>query len=160
MMKTGASSMFHTPQDAASYALAGNAIVTLKSRKTEQHFTYKIQARRNDDGKRDAPHASLFFVSVLRGPDNGNDYGYLGVMERKLEGLTFRTTKKSCLSDAAPATQAFRFFHKTVLCSHCLPGQLEVRHEGSCGRCGRLLTVPESVDRGIGPECASKMGML
>jgi hypothetical protein len=30
---------------------------------------------------------------------------------------------------------------------------LEVWHEGRCGRCGRALTVPESVERGIGPEC-------
>ena len=26
-------------------------------------------------------------------------------------------------------------------------------HEGRCGRCGRKLTVPESIEAGYGPEC-------
>lgn len=29
---------------------------------------------------------------------------------------------------------------------------------GHCGHCGRTLTNPESLERGIGPVCASKMG--
>jgi hypothetical protein len=33
----------------------------------------------------------------------------------------------------------------------------KVHHEGRCGRCGRTLTVPESIESGIGPECAKKM---
>ena len=28
---------------------------------------------------------------------------------------------------------------------------------GACGRCGRPLTVPSSIDRGIGPDCAALM---
>jgi len=28
-----------------------------------------------------------------------------------------------------------------------------VFHEGACGRCGRTLTVPESIASGFGPEC-------
>lgn len=30
---------------------------------------------------------------------------------------------------------------------------------GKCGICGRKLTTPESIERGIGPECATKIGM-
>jgi hypothetical protein len=30
---------------------------------------------------------------------------------------------------------------------------------GKCGICSRRLTTPESIERGIGPECAAKMGM-
>lgn len=32
--------------------------------------------------------------------------------------------------------------------------RVEVWHEGSCGRCGRKLTVPSSIETGLGPECA------
>ena len=39
-----------------------------------------------------------------------------------------------------------------------LPKTVEVWHEGICGRCGRKLTVPESVERGLGPECAGLVG--
>jgi hypothetical protein len=34
-----------------------------------------------------------------------------------------------------------------------LPESLEIWHEGSCLRCGRKLTVPESIESGYGPEC-------
>src|SRR5882672_9405186 len=34
---------------------------------------------------------------------------------------------------------------------------IEIWHSGSCGRCGRTLTVPESVLSGFGPECINKM---
>jgi predicted metal-dependent hydrolase len=36
------------------------------------------------------------------------------------------------------------------------PG-FNVHHEGKCGRCGRLLTVPSSIESGIGPECSKIM---
>jgi Family of unknown function (DUF6011) len=34
-----------------------------------------------------------------------------------------------------------------------LPEGYRLHHEGRCGRCGRLLTVPESITSGYGPEC-------
>lgn len=34
------------------------------------------------------------------------------------------------------------------------PAGYEIRHAGRCGRCGRLLTVPESIETGLGPECS------
>ena len=37
--------------------------------------------------------------------------------------------------------------------------RFEFRHEGRCGRCGRALTVPESIDTGFGPHCAAEMGV-
>jgi len=34
----------------------------------------------------------------------------------------------------------------------------ELMHEGRCGRCGRPLTRPESIQSGIGPICATLGG--
>lgn len=34
--------------------------------------------------------------------------------------------------------------------------EAELVAAGRCRRCGRLLTDPESVSRGIGPDCESK----
>jgi hypothetical protein len=44
------------------------------------------------------------------------------------------------------ASKAFDFFFR----SSSIHPELVVRHEA---RCGRTLTVPESIERGIGPEC-------
>jgi len=39
-----------------------------------------------------------------------------------------------------------------------LPGAIEVWHEGSCCRCARRLTVPASIEMGLGPDCAADTG--
>lgn len=141
---------FSTIADARSYASAGNATITLQSLKTGVHFTYKVRApKQNIDG---TSADNIRFVSLLSGQDNDNDYFYLGLIGT--DG-NFRLTKNSRAGADAPAVKAFAYFWSL----RDLPAQLVVRHEGHCGRCGRTLTVPESIDRGIGPECASKMGM-
>ena len=149
--------MFKTAKDAREYTLAGKATITLTSQKTQAHYTYRI--RSSKDG-----HCS--FVQVLVGPDNTTDYQYLGIIPQDRYGAPqfFRCTQKSRfykvdLAAEAPCLKAFRYYWDHVLANR-LPANLEVRHEGSCGRCGRVLTTPESIDRGIGPECWEKMGGL
>ena len=142
---------FATIEDAKSFALAGNATITLQSLKSGAHFTYKVRAKQVAGPIRaDYSPDTIYFVSLLRGVDNESDYVYLGM----LKDGQFRLTKSSRASLDAPSVKAFRFFWN----SNQLHPELVVRHEGRCGRCGRTLTVPESIDRGIGPECASKIG--
>ena len=130
-----------------AFATAGRARLTLSSRRTGARYTYKI-AKSED--------YEVFFVSLLSGPDNESDYIYVGLMG---EGPAFRLTKRSKLRDTSPPVVAFRFFCDRVLAGGAVPEALEVRHEGRCGKCGRALTVPESIDRGIGPECFERMGL-
>ena len=40
-----------------------------------------------------------------------------------------------------------------------LPAEIEVWHEGACCYCGRKLTVPASIELGIGPDCAEERGL-
>jgi hypothetical protein len=37
-----------------------------------------------------------------------------------------------------------------------MPPLTEIWHEGRCGRCGRKLTVPDSIAIGIGPDCLTR----
>jgi hypothetical protein len=55
----------------------------------------------------------------------------------------------------ALCVKGFAFFWHHVERGH-IPTELVIRHNGSCGRCGRKLTVPTSIKAGIGPECAKK----
>lgn len=59
------------PAQIREFVLAGNARLTLVSRKTGARFTYRVRAAKGDGP---ASH----FVSVLTGPENNTDYGYLG----------------------------------------------------------------------------------
>lgn len=38
-----------------------------------------------------------------------------------------------------------------------LPPNYGMFHAGRCGRCGRLLTTPESIESGLGPDCITKI---
>ena len=91
----------------------------------------------------------MYFVSLLSGPDNENDYSYLGMIR---DGR-FTLTKASKAGVQAPSVVAFEYFMRVPV----LHPQMQIRHEGRCGKCGRVLTVPESIDAGIGPECRLKM---
>lgn len=130
-----------TPEDVLTFMRAGNATFTIVSRTTSTRFTYRV--RKSEDGK-------CFFVSLLRGPDNNADYTYMGI----LEGRRFRLTPKSKVTFEAPAYKAFLWVFNQVRIKHTLPESVEFWHEGRCGRCNRLLTVPESIQSGVGPECA------
>lgn len=135
--------MFKTAQDAHRYIFAGNATITLRSAKTGTHFTYRIRKSEKGD---------VFFVQLLTGPDN---YSYLACIFAN-RPYHLHHSAKSCAGVAAPSFRALSYA-LTHLRDDNIPEALEIRHEGSCGRCGRPLTVPSSIDRGIGPDCAALM---
>ena len=139
---------FTDPQAVRAYALGGNATFTIESMVTGTRFTFKVRASTNSGA---SIGRGVFFVSLLTGPDNTQDYTYLGIIPRD-DPMTFRLTAKSRAGEEAPSVKAFKWLWRQVSAGR-LPALVEVWHEGSCGRCGRTLTVPESVEAGFGPEC-------
>lgn len=134
-----------------TFLLAGRATVTLKSLKTGEHLTYKVNQAKDDN---DHP-TDLYFVSLLV---SGDQYIYLGVLSAHSGQPWFKLTKKSRMVEASRPVQAFEYFCAVLRSGKAAP-QLEIRHENHCGRCGRELTHPESIDLGIGPDCAEQMGL-
>jgi hypothetical protein len=132
------------------FMLAGNARLTLVSKRTGTRFTFKI--RQPDPEK---PH----FVSLLTQPDNESGYSFLGTIFLPKEGIeraTYRHGNRSRITVDADSARAFEWFFKNLRVGR-LSDQLEVWHEGRCGRCGRPLTVPESISNGLGPECIKRI---
>lgn len=141
--------MFNDAIDVTAFTLAGNATVTLESERTGTHYTYRVRQVPDNDKR--------WFVSLLTGPNNTSDYTYIGLIDRRSDRIEFRTTAKSRLPETAPPVAGFRYMWLWTRTGQ-MPPNMAIRHEGRCGRCGRTLTVPESLDRGIGPECAQHMG--
>ena len=129
---------------AQTYAFAGNATLTVQSKRTGDHYTFRI--RKSEDGK-------VYFVSLLIGGDE--KYAYVGIIRNPGDWL--KLTAKSRLTDTAKPIAAFNYLLRALYGDEECWGKLEVRHEGHCGRCNRPLTHPDSIDRGIGPECAKFM---
>lgn len=143
---------------AKGFILAGNAYFTVRSVKTGTRYTYRVnRAKCSRCGKTDCQCWAYpnYFVALLTGPDNTEDYQYLGMLGQAHE---FRLTRASRMDDASAPVKAFKYVWGWLQRGQ-MPPQCEIWHEGRCGRCGRRLTVPESVERGIGPECAGRMGL-
>ncbi len=130
------------PEHLGKFLLAGRARFTLVSKATGTRFTYQVRRKAGAD---------VFFVSVLTGGDNENDYTYLGFIkaERPSEFVLGRARLHT---GSAPSVKAFAWAWPRIAFGS-LPTTCEVHHEGRCGRCGRALTVPESIASGLGPEC-------
>jgi Family of unknown function (DUF6011) len=154
------------------FVFAGNATFTLVSLKTGVRFTYKVTVKKadvlrlhdhekryvthdgflkSDPARNFGPEDVTYFVNLLRGPDNTGDFTYMGVLRRPAQ---FNLTSASKVGRSAPSFRALVWMLDAMQCGRDVLGkQLEVWHEGRCGRCGRKLTVPSSILRGLGDRC-------
>ena len=140
--------------DPRKFVLAGNAYFTALSAKTGTRFTFRVS--RPDDF---SPVAPVWFVSLLRGSDNTRDYAFLGSLQPDVPGsaqLRYAQSVRSPVRLDAPGARAARWVLPRVANGLPTPN-CDIFHEGRCGRCGRLLTVPESIVSGFGPECLSHL---
>lgn len=139
------------------FMFAGNATLTIRSLRTNERFTYRIKKPPEVEGE--APGPVGWFIAVLTGSDNTNDFTYLGHVYR--ESRDYVHGRKSKIGpDAASALAWTWFYSAVVLRDRLKPDKCEVWHEGRCGACNRKLTVPESIDAGFGPECAKTFGII
>lgn len=131
-----------------AFMLAGNATFTVVSQRTGTRFTFKVRQPGPDK-----PH----FVSLLSGPDNENDFTFLGtIFDAELPSCRYAHGRRSHVGADAPSAKAANWVCNRILSGRPLVN-CEIHHEGRCGRCGRKLTVPESILSGFGPECASRL---
>lgn len=124
------------------FFFGGNATFTIKSEKSGDHRTFKFRQ----------PEDKPMFAMLLAGPNNETDYVYVGIVENG----NLRLTKNSKRTDDSPDVKILRWFLSHLNTDGLLPNAT-VYHEGRCGCCGRKLTTPESCERGIGPECWSRL---
>lgn len=128
-----------------AFVFAGNATITLQC--NGRHFTYNIAQPRGV--------GTPYFVRLLSGPNNEEDYTYLGCYFITNNYFHPCKTWKGHPSYTWPPS--LRLIARFMTHLDDIPDDIIVYHEGRCGRCGRKLTTPESIDRGFGPECWNKI---
>lgn len=147
--------LIESAETALSFVLAGKATFTIVSVKTGERMTFRVRAA---DG-----NPQMFFVSALIGSDNESDYVYVGFLRADNGGRVLRDAhgpgylragKKGNANDVR--FKAFDWLLSALVADH-MPRTVEFWHEGRCARCNRLLTDPESIARGFGPECAKRV---
>jgi hypothetical protein len=130
------------------FVLAGNCLFTIVNESTKNRFTFRV---RTPEEQRE-PAKMVHFVEVLAGPDNGRDYVFLGSL---FNGTDYVHSNKSKFGRDCQSETVFVWLIERLL-RGLLPESVKLYHHGRCGRCGRILTVPDSIRLGLGPECASK----
>jgi hypothetical protein len=136
-----------------NFIFGGNAVFTIKNNETGNRFTFKVVTMKEKKGDRNAP----YFVRVLTGSDI---YSFIGTCFFKDGVWSYKHSEnKSKVGKDAQSVQVFSYVLKHLQMKD-LPSQVDVWHEGRCGRCGRQLTVPESIEHGFGPECFQMINKL
>ena len=121
------------------------ATATIVNEATGNRIT--VRFRRPND--RNGNPFKAVLVDLMTGSDNTSDFTFLGT----LKGENVIISPKSRVA-GEKANMAGAVLNWTI--NHAAKDDLRtvrVLHSGSCGRCGRKLTVPESIDTGLGPEC-------
>ncbi|QNH71892.1 hypothetical protein P9VFCI_222 [Rhizobium phage P9VFCI] len=124
--------------DISRFIFAGKSIFTLRSRRTDDHFTYKVKKRKE----------GLYYVFVL-----SEGFEYIGIINDRRQ---FIPSKKDGRSLGELALRAFKWSIDHIE-NGKVPSELEFYHEGRCARCVRRLTDPVSLKTGFGPECRTKI---
>lgn len=127
-------------EDGLRFITAGNCTFTLKSLKSGKHITYKaVYSEYCGTGK--------IYIKYMSGSDNESNYTRLCSIEPS--GIL---KKRSKVNPESLSWKVFRYVYTKLITDTYMPG-LEIWHSGTCARCGRKLTVPESIESGYGPEC-------
>lgn len=127
-----------------SYVFGGRAIITIVSNKTQTHFTYKFVASKN--GKNSA------------GNDVGNFVVYTLVGKKYLPfgKVVWYGKKFIYIPGYVPKSwvryKAFMWVWRHII-NKVFPKGVYIWREDKCCVCGKRLTHPESIVKGIGPEC-------
>lgn len=142
------------PQVTREFITAGKAIFTVKNPAGER-YTFKV-TKAKEDGSGRKP---CWFVAVFTGSANESEsaYTYAGLLDAATGGII--TTRGSRFAKDSVPVKVAAWAMRHVWAGQQLPAGYTCQHEGRCGRCGRLLTVPESITSGFGPECSALMGL-
>lgn len=130
------------------YITAGNCTFTLYSSKIDKRYTYHIT--------KDQYSSRRYFVSVLYGPENDNSklYRFLGLFYA--DSMILKVNSIGQYN--SPQAKMIEAFFQIVDGQRNWPKTCEFYPSCKCARCGRKLTTPESIKKGIGPNCLEALG--
>lgn len=126
-----------------------DGIYTMVSGKDGSHRTFRIRTQASDA----TFGAGKQVISLLTGSDNYEDYTQVGFV---IDGH-LKTWKKSKGTMFEKCCQALvSFLRGGAAAAAYKANGYRVEESRHCFRCHRLLTTPESIAAGIGPECIKK----
>lgn len=132
-----------------TFIFQGKALFTLENKEKGTNITFKIQKLKR---KRDQPEETrLFDVHVNAVNNLSQNSRFLGQVDRKMK--TFKPHPRIDKTHIGIQTINWLIEKWGDLEKIEAGGNLGMYHQGVCCKCGLTLTVPESIENGIGPQC-------
>lgn len=125
--------------------------------KTGGWHTFKIKPA-NTEKYENLPEGTRM-VLYLSGPSNESDYTAMAWLYPNGFLYIYRTYQNDKSDETTQLVHDLRFLLGSDATSQSEARMQYALASGRCAICGRTLTVPASIHRGIGPECAGKLGM-
>ena len=134
--------------DIAKFMVAGKAEFVVEDTRSGSHREYLVSKHRKfDQGIR------RWNVLLMHHVDGEKGLGYLGFITK---GVFNHHSLYSVYDEESDQFTSFDSLFLRVVRGQELPVHLMFHHLGRCSRCGRKLTDPESITRGLGPKCAKE----
>lgn len=137
------------PEALKPYVMGGNSTFTIYSAKLNKRYTYHVT--------RDKILKSRYLVSLMYGSDNTDlkgSFRFLGLFYS--DTMTLKVNSIGVYKQEA--AKMLDYFLAVVDKKKDWPDTCEFYPSKKCARCGRKLTTPESITRGIGPDCLEALG--
>ena len=137
-----------TPSQFRNFIFMGRSVFTLENNETNNYLTFQIREIKKN-GK---VVPNQFSVQCKSLGDKEYGYQFLGYLN--LATKRFNSYKRT--PNTFIGFKVFFWLMQNLERLEAFP-KLAIYHEGRCCKCSLPLTVPESIDSGIGPECKRKM---
>jgi hypothetical protein len=129
-----------------------NGFFTIENTVAGTHRTFRIQTVRDNKNKKDKSLVGKRIIALLIGSDNTRNYKNFGFVDDngiyvwgKCKGGQFEALSR-CFWSMATEGENSRFYRVGA----------RMKESRNCIRCNRLLTDPQSISLGIGPECIKR----
>jgi len=136
-----------TPEQFRNFIFAGRSVFTLENNETGNYLTFKVKQIK----KNYKPVPGKFAIECKTLGDNDHGYKFLGFLD-----TNERKFKRRYWDQNFIGFKTWVWLLKNINRLEDF-SKLSIYHEGRCCKCGMPLTVPESIDTGIGPECNKRM---
>ena len=140
---------------ALEFMLAGCSEFIMKSGKTGHKLRYKLDKKLSTQMKNSDGSLGGDYIYWLNTAESNGTFVYAGVLffDNKTKQFKFGKGARGNLNYNDVRVKSILYVLNRLYKGETSVN-VEIYHVGKCGRCGKRLTDPESIERGLGPMCA------